>query len=74
MKYCPETDYCETFSERTYMRLLKPIESRWEELLIFQQTAMAAFENLKTISQTGKGKYWTDNVNDKLTSLKGSGI
>lgn len=22
MKYCQETDYCETLSERTYMRLL----------------------------------------------------
>lgn len=40
----------------------------------FSADGCHAFENLKTISQTGKGKYWTDNVNDKLTSLKGSGI
>lgn len=78
MQYCKETDYCETLSERTYMRLLEAIAPSVRKSMRgidnFSADGCQAFENLKTvvmtIGQTGKGKDWTDKVNDKLTRGK----
>lgn len=74
MQYCKETDYCDTLSERTYMRLLEAIAPSVRKSMRgidnFSADGCQAFENLKTvvmtIGQTGKGKDWTDKVNDKL--------